>query len=139
MLTRKIVVETALTWLGTPWFSNQSTKQVGCDCVGFLAGVGKETGFLPPDYRLENHPKFDRGELIKAELDRLFEPVGTEKIQSADIVLIRRMGLLTHVGIVIDPLDFIHASDIERVGVRISDLSFYLDSIHEVYQIPGIK
>lgn len=136
MLTRKTVVETALTWLGTPWFNNQSTKQVGCDCVGFLAGVGRETGFLPSDYRLENHPRFDRGEVIKAELERLFKPV--ENIESANIILLSRMGLLTHVGIVIDPISFIHASEVRRLGVRISDLSFHVGFIQKIYQIPGI-
>lgn len=136
MLTRKTVVETALTWLGTPWFSNQSNKGVGCDCVGFLAGVGTETGFLPPDYRLENHPRFDRGQVIKTELDRLFEPV--ETVQSGNIILLGRMGLLTHVGIVIDPVSFIHASDVRRLGVRISDLSFHVGFIQKIYKIPGI-
>ena len=136
MLTRKAVVETALAWLGTPWFSNQSNRLVGCDCVGFLVGVGKETGFLSPSYTLGNHRKFDRGEAIKKELDRLFLPV--EKVESANIILLGRMGLLTHVGIIITPISFLHASDSKRVGVRISDLSFHTGYIQKIYQIPGI-
>lgn len=137
MLTRKTVVETALTWLGTPWFSNQSTKQIGCDCVGFLAGVGKETGFLPSDYFLENHARFDRNRLLEKELDQLFDP--STSLESANIILLGRMNLLTHVGIVINNKEFIHASDTKRIGVKISSLSYHVRFIQKIYQIPGIS
>lgn len=136
MLTRKTVTDTALQWLGTPWYSNQSEKGIGCDCVGFLSGVGKEVGFLEQDYTIRNHLNYDRNGEIEKELDRLFIP--TEELVSANIILFRKLGIVTHVGIALDSETFIHASEISRSGVRVSNLEFFRQVIHKIYQIPGI-
>jgi cell wall-associated NlpC family hydrolase len=136
MLTRKTVTDTALQWLGTPWYSNQSEKGIGCDCVGFLSGVGKEVGFLGQDYTIRNHLNYDRNGEIEKELDRLFIP--TKELVSANIILFRKLGIVTHVGIALDGETFIHASEISQLGVRVSSLEFFRQVIHKIYQIPGI-
>ena len=52
------VVEEARTWLGTPYLHQGTHKGLGCDCLGLVRGVwretvGREPGFVPtytPDW-----------------------------------------------------------------------------------------
>lgn len=46
------VIETARAWVGTPWRLGASARGLGCDCVGFAAGVAREAGLLPLDHPL---------------------------------------------------------------------------------------
>lgn len=40
----KLVLETARSWIGTPYRHQASTKHIGCDCLGFVTGVWRELG-----------------------------------------------------------------------------------------------
>lgn len=42
-----LIVQTARTWLGTPYRHQHRHKGHGCDCVGLIIGVGKEAEILP--------------------------------------------------------------------------------------------
>lgn len=48
MITREAVVAEALTWLKTPWVHQASLKGVGADCIGALAGIGRNAGVQDP-------------------------------------------------------------------------------------------
>ncbi len=47
MINRIGIVETARTWLGTPYLHQASVKNIGSDCLGLIRGVGAELGYLP--------------------------------------------------------------------------------------------
>lgn len=44
MVTREAFVKEAREWLGTEYIDQQSRKGVAADCVGFVAGVARNTG-----------------------------------------------------------------------------------------------
>jgi len=51
--SRELIIETALTWLDTPYQHQASVKGAGCDCLGLIRGVwralyGEEPAKLPP-------------------------------------------------------------------------------------------
>lgn len=46
MNERQLVIDTALTWLKTPYISGGRLKGCGCDCATFLAGVFEEAGLI---------------------------------------------------------------------------------------------
>jgi hypothetical protein len=43
MVTRKKFIQEAHEWLETPFLDQQSNKGIGCDCVGLIAGVARNT------------------------------------------------------------------------------------------------
>ena len=43
-VTRQMIVDEALTWEGTPFHHQESTKTAGCDCKGLVYGVSKVLG-----------------------------------------------------------------------------------------------
>lgn len=46
MITREQILDEARTWIGTPWHHGQMAKGLGCDCLGFLAGVAYAVGYV---------------------------------------------------------------------------------------------
>lgn len=137
-VSRSSVIETAKTWLGTPWARNQATKDVSCDCVGFLSGVGREIGFLKESDVIKNYPSLAREDFLLQQLDKYLIRIPFLEKKPADILVFERMGLITHVGILIENDKFIHSTDLENRGVIENYLDHYERSIVQVYQIPGI-
>lgn len=130
----------AREWLGTPWFHNQSQKGIATDCVGLLAGVGREIGFLSPDFKLENYSRIPRNDFMIQFLDRYLERVESENKSNGepkigDILAFRKMGVNTHVGIYIGDGVLIHA-DNDR-GVIESYLRDYAKMVVVVYRVPA--
>lgn len=67
-VTREQIVKEARTWAGTPWQHQQSLKGYGTDCVGFIAGVARETGAVPDVEFQSDYRRNENGE----EMVRLF-------------------------------------------------------------------
>ena len=114
------VVAVARGWLGTPYHDQASLKGVGCDCLGLIRGVWRETvgpePFAMPPYSrdwgevAQREPILDlaRAVLLKVQMDRL----------TSGAVLVFRMrrgAVAKHLGILTEPGRFIHAY--ERIGV----------------------
>lgn len=57
MITREAIIAEARAWLGTPWRHQASVKDVGCDCIGLVAGVGQALG-IPEAVRFRADPRF---------------------------------------------------------------------------------
>lgn len=45
-----MIVVAARRWIGTPYRHQASRFQIGCDCLGFVAGVWRDVYGAPPDY-----------------------------------------------------------------------------------------
>lgn len=106
-LGERIIAE-SLQWIGTPWYHNQSKKGIGCDCVGFLVGVGVQVGFLPPDFVLENYNRIPRNDFLVKSLDSLLTRV-TGEIIKGDVLVFRKAGVITHVGFYLGSGEMVHA------------------------------
>ncbi len=139
MINRDRVITECLEWRGSIWAHGQSTKGVACDCVGFIAGVGRNIGFLDPSERLENYHRIPREDFLLQQLDRYLERIELNDLQPADIIAFRRRNLITHVGFYMGDNQLIHSSNTRNVGVVVNSLDTFKRAIAQVYRIPGIK
>jgi cell wall-associated NlpC family hydrolase len=96
------VIAATRHWLGTPYHDQASLRRVGCDCLGLVRGVWRETGSREP--------------LAEAARTVMLERPPTELAPGALILFRMRTGTVAkHCGIVTTPDRFIHAY--ERSGV----------------------
>lgn len=130
-ITRGLVVTKAREWVGTPRREHQQIKGVGCDCVGFLIGLGNEVGYL--EETIENYPRMARDDHLLKILDRYLLRLPDKNYNPGDIIVLQIRGLLTHVGLVTDNHTVIHSHN--RLGVIESPLSFYSSKISVVYTL----
>ncbi len=108
---RKMIVEEAETWLGTPYRYAAKEKGVGTDCSGLVMQV----------YLTALDCPIPRNSAKQAEFCR---PLKEAEIQAGDLVFFatgKDPTRVSHVGILIDNQSFIHASSSK--GVVISKLA----------------
>lgn len=108
---RRKLIEEAETWLGTPYHYAHDTKGEGTDCSGMVMQVYLST----LDYALP------RNSAKQAEFCVVLKE---EEVQAGDLVFFatgKDPNKVSHVGIVVDEDNFIHASSSK--GVVISKLS----------------
>ena len=107
----KQVVEEALSWLGTPYKYAGSQKGKGSDCSGMVMGTyEKATGIkLPRNSRQQAEfcKKINKGSVKPGDL--VFFATGKDP------------SVISHVGIMIDDVRFVHAST--KKGVIISEVN----------------
>ncbi len=114
IVTRSAIVDEALSWLGTPYQHQMSSKGAGCDCLGLVRGLwrafyGDEPAALPPytpDWA-ENSGE----ETLKNAADKFLNPIPVSQSRPADILLFRmQMGVpAKHVAIVLGDDLIVHA------------------------------
>lgn len=130
------IIREARTWIGTPFRHGQSVKGSGCDCVGFVIGVGKASGMVPAGYRppvySSQHTLHRDDSTLKAELavfaDEL--PKRTPP-REGDIIVFHWARAPGHAGIYTDNGTIIHASMPKRSVVEqpLREIASYIDSI----------
>lgn len=108
---RRMIVEEAYTWLGTPYGYAHSEKGVATDCSGMVKMVyEKVTGI-----------KLPRNSAKQAEYCK---PLKRKNLKVGDLVFFatgKNPDIISHVGIMLDDSSFIHAS--ASKGVVVSDIS----------------
>jgi cell wall-associated NlpC family hydrolase len=70
----KIITE-AREWLHTPFKHQAKLKNIGCDCIGLVAGVLENLGVDIYKYYSSKYSETPDGEMLERELDRAFELV----------------------------------------------------------------
>jgi cell wall-associated NlpC family hydrolase len=126
--------ELALEWVGTPWVHNQSKKHLGCDCVGFLIGLGREANLIPKNFYVPNYHRIPRFNSIIDTIEKIEslykvdEPYDTE-----DILIIRYGELICHVALYLGNHTIIHADNL--YGVHVVPINFFKDKIFAIYRI----
>jgi hypothetical protein len=102
----RLVIATAYEWVGTPRADGQSSR-VGCDCVGFIYGVGKQAGYVPAGDILPNYDQLARGDSLLTAMGRYLTPTNVPR--QGLIVAMRYNKLTTHTGFLDwDNLKLIH-------------------------------
>ncbi len=111
---RRRIVDSARSWLGTPYKHQASCKSVGCDCLGLVRGVWRETQGAEP----EPVPAYTSTWAETGNVENLIGLgekyfVETENPRAGDIIIfrMRRNGIAKHVGVLSDDSKFIHAYD----------------------------
>ncbi len=124
----KKLIKTAREWIGTPRHDGQAIKQVGCDCVGFLIGVAKETGYLPENTVIPNYSQIARENSLIKYLDQYLD-----RDLFGVIAALKYSEQITHIGI-IDGYNLIHSH--HKMGVISVTLTDYLKAkIVETYSL----
>ncbi len=97
----KIIAE-AHSWLGTPFKHQARVKGKGCDCLGFLMGMGLKTknGEALKKFDQSNYPKLLTSNILLETLDSLL--IISERIDPGDIILIRINNWPQHLALVVE-------------------------------------
>jgi NlpC/P60 family putative phage cell wall peptidase len=116
------VIETARSWLGTPYHDQASVKGVGCDCIGLARGIwreviGAEPVRLPPYSRdwgeVGARETFANG--VRPFLIEI-DPT-TAKAGALLLFRMRDRAPAKHCGVLVEDGMFVHA--LERRGVML--------------------
>ena len=87
-----MIVAAARGWIGTPYRHQMSLKGEGCDCVGLVRGVWRETvgpePFVLPPYS-PDWAEVGGREILLDGLGRWLEPVGKSAARPGDVLVFR--------------------------------------------------
>lgn len=107
-MERSAIVAEARSWIGTPFVWQQSTKGVGCDCKGLVAGVARELG--RPEAAsvyalLSNYHAVDE-RLLRRGLAEVFDRAA--EALPGDVLLLQVAGKAQHLAIVTELGRMVH-------------------------------
>lgn len=102
---REAIVIEARQWIGTPFRHQASVKGVGCDCIGLIAGVGREMGFkdaerFRADPRFRGYARTPEPQMLQTAVSEYLEPV--KSAEPGDIMLFRFKDEPQHFALVVD-------------------------------------
>jgi NlpC/P60 family putative phage cell wall peptidase len=114
------VINTARSWLGTPYHDQASLRGVGCDCLGLARGVWREVvgdePFVIPPYSRDWGETGPHEVLAEGARGAMIETAATDVGPGALLIFrMERRAIAKHVGILTEAGTFIHAY--ERLGV----------------------
>lgn len=123
---QKALVEEAMTWIGVPYAYAKSDKKEGTDCSGLVLRV----------YLDVLDVKLPRNSAQQAEFCK---KIDKEDVEPGDLVFFatgKDPDKISHVGIMIDKENFIHAST--KKGVLISQLNtpYYIRTFRQAGRVP---
>lgn len=120
------IAEEALTWLGTPYKYGGSDKGKGTDCSGMVMVIYSEIADI----------KMPRN---SAEQGDFCESLKESRVEAGDLVFFaigNDKNRISHVGIMLDALRFVHASSSK--GVIVSDINtpYYRRNLKKFGRVP---
>lgn len=115
-LTRGRVVETARTWIGTPYHHQASIKGVGCDCLGLVRGVYRELCGDEPEAMPSYTPDWAEGKGTETLLQGARRHLGEcspDEAEPGDILVfrLRNRTMAKHMSVLATPATMIHAME----------------------------
>ena len=143
MVNRSQIISAARGWIGTPYHHQASVKHVGCDCVGLLRGVWRES--IGPEPETAPNYSMDWGEANGDEtmlryFRRHLREIPVSDAQPADIVCMRWRQLVVakHCLILTMPDHAIHAVNGNPVTeIFVSD--WWREKFCFAFSFPGVK
>lgn len=125
---QKEMVQEAVSWEGTPYKYGCAEKGKGTDCSGMVLSV----------YRDVAHVSLPRNSARQAEYCR---PVKAKNVKPCDLVFFatgRDPEKVTHVGMMLDDVCFIHASSKKGVCVSRLDNAWYAERLLGFGHVPDL-
>ena len=139
---RKQIITEALTWLNTPYHHKARLKGIGVDCAMLVAGVAANLDLIDEacvadDYSTQWHLHNNEERLLQ-QLEFFGCKLSIEP-QAGDIVTFKYGRVTSHLGILINTNQIIHArQDIGKVVIN--DLNEELiQRITHIFKFPGVK
>lgn len=126
---RKAIVEEAYTWLGTPYKYATQQKGKSTDCSGLTMVV----------YETVTGIKIPRNSAKQAEF---CDQIKTKEVKPGDLVFFatgKDPNKVSHVGIMVDEDNFIHASSSKGVVVSQLSSNYYTRTFLMFGRVPGLK
>jgi NlpC/P60 family putative phage cell wall peptidase len=140
---RDKIIEEAKSWFGTPYHHQARVKGVGVDCAQLVAGVAENVfpALKPINnqvYSVEWH-LHNREELMCQIIESFnCEEKPIEEREPGDILTFKFGRVNSHMGILIENNQFIHAR-IDTKKVVINQLSGdWLERLGKVYNFPSL-
>lgn len=127
--TQRKIVEEARSWLGTPYKYAKADKGKGTDCSGMVMKV----------YEKVTKVKMPRNSAKQAEF---CTPINASQVKAGDLVFFatgKDPRRISHVGIVIDNENFIHASASKGVVVSKITASYFRKAFRMFGRVPNVK
>ncbi len=143
MLVPENIVTAARGWLGTPYQHQASLKGVGCDCLGLVRGVWRETHGAEPESPTPYSPDWaesgDTEFLAEAGRRHMMEQA-VVGFRPGDVLMFRWKPHLPakHAGIATSHASMIHAQD----GAEVSEVAltkWWLNRLAFVFRFPGVR
>lgn len=120
------IVEEAMTWIGTPYAYAKNDKTEGTDCSGMVLTVYEEVLGKKLPRNSAKQAEFciplDPGEVVIGDL--VFFATGKDPDK------------ISHVGIMIDEVNFVHASSKRGVVVSRIDTPYYIRTFKMFGRVP---
>lgn len=123
--TQRIIIDEAMSWLGTPYKYASAEKGVATDCSGMVVKVYEKAG-----------RKLPRNSAKQAEFCVDLSP---DEVEPGDLVFFatgKNPDRVSHVGIMLDPENFIHASASKGVVVSKVTSSYYIRTFKKYGRLP---
>ena len=124
--SQKKIVEEAISWVGTPYAYAKCDKKDGTDCSGMVLRVYEDVmGW-----------KLPRNSAKQAEF---CIPLDKDDVETGDLVFFatgRDPDKISHVGIMIDKVNFVHASTKKGVIVSRIDTPYYIRTFKMFGRVP---
>lgn len=128
---REALREEALTWIDTPFHSNQKSKGTGADCIGLIVGIAEACG-IPLEY-WNNYSLRPDGTLEK-ELRRQMIFRGRHAVpEIGDVILMSFEQTPHHVAMHIGGGEIIHSYAQARKCVRQEYNLYWIDVSRGVF------
>lgn len=124
---QKQIVKEAMEWLGTPYAYAKSDKGSGTDCSGMVLQV----------YLTVFDIKLPRNSAKQAEF---CEQLEAKEVKIGDLAFFatgKDPERISHVGIMIDDVNFIHASTSKGVVISRIDTPYYIRTFKMFGRVPG--
>lgn len=122
---QKALVEEALTWLGVPYAYAKSDKKEGTDCSGMVLRV----------YLDVLDVKLPRNSAKQAEFCK---KIKKDDLEPGDLVFFatgKDPDKISHVGLMIDKVNFIHASSKKGVIISQLDTPYYIRTFRQAGRV----
>ncbi len=125
--SQKKIAEEAISWVGTPYAYAKCDKKEGTDCSGMVLRVYEDVlGY-----------KLPRNSAKQAEF---CEPLKKEEVETGDLVFFatgRDPDKISHVGIMVDDVNFVHASTKKGVVISRIDTPYYIRTFRGFGRVRG--
>lgn len=115
-MNRLAVLTEARSWLGTRWQHQAAVKGVGCDCIGFVAGVAQALGMTGAaeffcDAAIRGYGRQPDPAMLTAACARYLDPVDLIEARPADVLVMRFAAEPQHFALISrrDPDYILHA------------------------------
>lgn len=143
-LQHKIVLR-SLEWYGTPYHHHARVKAVGVDCAQLIVGVAYDSNIIDdtvlaqiPDYPVQWH-LHNREEKLLQLLEHFgCVEVDKDQTQPGDIVCFQFGRVTSHLGIMINEFEFIHAQFNAGQVVINNMQQEWLRKWTKTYAFPGV-